>query len=220
MPRILVIDDDDKVRAAVKWAMKDFEVIETADATEALGLALETRPECILLDLNLPMFSGLELCQTLMSVSITQTIPVFLMSDNLGPDYQERYRHLGATAFFEKPLDFSRLRKSLTSILQGPGRVPRSEPRIRLKAALRLRGTAENGKEFDLLTTTEDVSGNGFCCRCAIPVRDNDTVEVSLLTQDSEHEVGTARLRHTAWRDQPWQACGFQFISKRGPWIL
>lgn len=221
MARILVIDHDAQVRKSIREGIRDsFEVFETGDATEALALALEHKPDCILLDLSLPKFSGLELCQTLMSVSHIQTIPVFIMSAKLPHDYRDRYRHLGATAFFEKPIDFSLMRKSLAEVLKAPPRVPRSEPRIRLKATIKLRGTAENGKHFELLTSTDDVSGNGFCCRCTIPLQPDTLVEVSLLLHDSEHLVGHARMRHTAWQGMPWQACGFQFIHKKGPWIL
>jgi CheY-like chemotaxis protein len=221
MPRVLLVDHDPEVRATTKASIQDsFQVIETGDATEALGLALEHKPDCILLDLNLPKFSGLELCQTLMSVSLIQTTPIFIMAAQLPPDHQQRYRHLGATAFFEKPLDIPRVKRSLAAVLQGPRRITRSEPRIRLKVTLKLRGTADTGKQFELVTSTDDVSGSGFCCRCTLPLKQDTLVEVSLLTHDSEHLVGHARMRHTAWLDTPWQACGFQFISKKGPWIL
>jgi DNA-binding response OmpR family regulator len=221
VPRILLIDDNPAIRMLVKERLQpSYEVIESADATEGLALTLEHKPDCILLDLNLPKFSGLALCQTLMSVSHTQTIPIFIMSGHLGPDYRERYRHLGATDFFEKPVDFGRLHASLAAVLKGPHRQPRCEPRIRLKATLKLRGTAENGKEFELLTSTEDVSSNGFLCRCTIPLPEDSIVEVTLMTRDSEHEVGRARLRHTQWKGLPWQACGFQLVEKKGPWIL
>lgn len=221
MPRLLVIDGDAEIRETIKEGLRNsFETIETDDATQALALTLEHKPDCILLDLHLPRFTGLELCQTLMSVSLTQTIPVFVMAARLAPDYEQRYRHLGATAFFEKPLDMDRVKKSLAAVLAAPKRVTRSEPRIRLKATLKLRGTAETGKQFELVTSTEDVSGNGFCCRCTIPLKPDALVEVSLLTHDSEHLVGHARMRHTSWVNTPWQVCGFQFISKKGPWIL
>jgi DNA-binding response OmpR family regulator len=218
--RILLIDDSPAIRLLVKERLKSYEVVESGDATDGLALALEHKPDCILLDLNLPQFSGLALCQTLMSVSHTQTIPIFILSGHLAPDHRERYRHLGVTDFFEKPIDFGRLEKSLATVLSGPQRQPRCEPRIRLKATLKLRGTAENGKGFELLTSTEDVSGNGFLCRCTIPLKEDAIVDVSLMTRDAEHEVGRARLRHVQWRDLPWQACGFQFIGKKGPWIV
>jgi DNA-binding response OmpR family regulator len=220
VPRILVIDDNSAIRMLIKERLESHQVIESADATEGLALALEHKPDCILLDLNLPKFSGLALCQTLMSVSNTQTIPIFIMSGELAPDQRERYHHLGASEFFEKPLDFARLEKSLAAILAGPKRQPRCEPRIRLKATVKLRGTTEEGKQFELLTSTEDVSSKGFLCRCAIPLAEESIVDVSLVTAESEHEVGRARLRHTQWRDMPWQSCGFQFVEKKGKWIV
>jgi len=221
MPRLLVIDGDAEVRRSIMEELRDFfEFIETDDATDALALTLEHKPDCILLDFNLPKLSGLELCQTLMSVSLTQTIPVFIMGARLAPEFQQRYRHLGVAGFFEKPIDLERVKNSLAAVLAGPKRVTRSEPRIRLKVMLKLRGTAETGKQFELVTSTENVSGNGFCCRCTIPLREQTLVEVSLLKQGCEHLVGHARMRYVSWTNTPWQACGFQFISKKGPWIV
>ena len=65
MSRILLIDDDAASRKLMKVRLGDpYEVIESGDATETLALALEHKPDAIVLDLMLPKVSGLELCQT------------------------------------------------------------------------------------------------------------------------------------------------------------
>jgi len=221
MSRILLVDHDAAAREVAKLRLGDsYEVIESGDATETLALVLEHKPEAILLDLMLPQLSGLELCQTLKSVSVTQPIPIFVITGNASSDHRERCLELGAQDVFEKPVDFSRLRSSLASALRGPQRERRSEPRIRLKTVVKLRGTADNGKQFELLTSTEDVSGNGFSCRCAIALRTHLIVEVCLMSREGEIPIGRAELKHTRWPDMPWQTCGFAFIQKTGPWVI
>jgi len=221
MPRILLVDDDATTRRMMKLRLSDpYEVIESGDPTETLALALEYKPDAILLDLMLPHLSGLELCQTLKSVNVTQPIPIFVVTGNASPDHREQCLDLGATDFFEKPVDFDRLRSSLDLALAETRRERRSEPRIRLKAVIKLRGTVENGKEFELLTSTEDVSSAGFLCRCAIPLRPSSIVEVSLMSREGECRVGRAELRHVRWTNLPWQTCGFHFVEKTGPWII
>jgi len=221
MSRILLIDDDAASRKLMKVRLGDpYEVIESGDATETLALALEHKPDAILLDLMLPKVSGLELCQTLKSVSVTQPIPIFVVTGSSFENHREQCLHLGAQDLFEKPVDFQKLRSALDSAVREPRRERRSEPRIRLKAVLKIRGTGENGKEFELLTTTEDVSGGGFLCHCAIQLPPGSIVEVCLMSREGESLVGRAQLKHTRWPNMPWQTCGFCFVEKSGPWVI
>jgi CheY-like chemotaxis protein len=221
MSRILLIDDDEASRRLMKLRLGDpYEVIECGDATETLALALEHKPDAIVLDLMLPKVSGLELCQTLKSVSVTQPIPIFVVTGSSFENHREQCLHLGAEDLFEKPVDFAKLRSALDSVTREPRRERRSGPRIRLKAVIKLRGTTENGKEFELLTTTEDVSGGGFLCRCSIPLRQDSIVEVSLMSREGENRVGRAELKHSRWPKMPWQTCGFCFVEKTGPWVI
>ena len=92
--------------------------------------------------------------------------------------------------------------------------------RVRLKVVLKLVGTDANEKEFELLTYTDDVSVNGFSCRCPIALKDDTVIQVLQPGAAGERMVGTARLVHTEWANLPWQACGFAFTKKQGAWIL
>jgi DNA-binding response OmpR family regulator len=221
MKRMLLIEDDPAMRKLVKQRLGDaYEVVDTGEPTEALGLALETKPDCILLDLMMPRFSGLELCQTLSSVSNTQQIPIFVMTGRSAADHREFCLNLGARGFFEKPLDFDQLKASLKDALRQTQADRRSEPRIRLKVILKLEGIAADGKHFEMLTATDDVSTQGFLCRCALPLEPNTVVDVHLISRTGESPVGRAKLRHVQWPGLAWQACGFQFIEKAGAWVL
>jgi PleD family two-component response regulator len=52
--RILVIDDDEAMRGMIRHRLQgEYEIVETGDPTEALALALEHKPDCILLDLSM-----------------------------------------------------------------------------------------------------------------------------------------------------------------------
>lgn len=219
--RILIIEDDSGIRGLLKERLSDsYEIIETGDATEALGLAMEHQPDCILLDLMMPGFSGLELCQTLSTVSQTQSIPIFVITGQSAADHRDYCLNLGAREFFEKPIDFARLKASLAKALKEPQAERRAQPRLRLKVILKLRGIAQGGKEFELLTSTEDVSAGGFLCRCSVAIDKDELVQVSLMSSEGERHVGSAQLVHTRWPDLPWQACGFKFIEKNSRWIL
>jgi CheY-like chemotaxis protein len=221
MKRLLLVEDDPAMRKLIRQRLGDtYEIVDTGEPTEALGLALETKPDCILLDLMMPRFSGLELCQTLSSVSHTQQIPIFVITGRSASDHREYCLNLGAKDFFEKPLDFEKLRASLDASLRKSQSERRSEPRIRLKVILKLVGVTKGGKEFELLTATDDVSTGGFLCRCAVPLEDAAFVDVYLVSRTGESPVGRAQLRHVQWPGLAWQACGFQFVEKKGAWVL
>src|ERR1700674_1490862 len=118
MARILIVDDDEAIRRLVRLNLTDlYEVFDTGQPEEALALALEHKPDAILLDLRMPGYSGFELCKTLTSFSATQLIPVFVISGEGGAKTKDFCRDLGAAAYFEKPVDFKALRDSLEQAL-------------------------------------------------------------------------------------------------------
>src|ERR1700691_4406375 len=117
MPRILIVDDDEAMRAVVKEHLSAiYEVIDTGFPENALVMAVEKEPDVILLDLYMPGLSGFELCQTLSSLSFTQKIPVFIIS---GSDERNKAfcQNLGASRYFTKPIDFAKLKADLAAVL-------------------------------------------------------------------------------------------------------
>jgi DNA-binding response OmpR family regulator len=221
MPRILLIEDDESMRGLIRQRLgAGYEVTDTGDATEALGLALASKPDCILVDLMMPRFSGLELCQTFASVSNTQTIPIFVITGQSADEHREFCLNLGARDFFQKPLDFDKLKSAIDRAMKSPQSERRREHRIRLKVILKLVGTGISGKKFDLLTSTEDVSANGFLCKCTVDLEPGAIVEVFLLSRSAEVLVGRAAMRHVQWPATAWQNCGFEFLEKNSSWVL
>src|SRR5258707_10006684 len=122
MNRLLVVDDDDAIGRLIRLTLADsYEVLDTADPEQALALALENKPDAILLDLRMPRYSGFQLCQTFATFTATQLIPIVVVSGEAGSRTKELCRDLGAAAYFEKPVDFDSLRLRLVVM---PVRVP------------------------------------------------------------------------------------------------
>jgi two-component system response regulator PrrA len=63
-PRVLVVDDDPDVLASLERGLRlsGFEVFTAVDGAEALRSATETRPDAIVLDINMPIMDGMEAC--------------------------------------------------------------------------------------------------------------------------------------------------------------
>ena len=80
MGKLLIVDDDEALRRLMRIELSGtFEIIDSGEPEQGLALALEHRPEAILLDLRMPKYSGYELLQTFTSFSCTQMIPVIVI---------------------------------------------------------------------------------------------------------------------------------------------
>src|SRR3981081_2411519 len=118
-PKVLIVDDDEAMRMMVKMRLSGVcEFIYTGSPEQALGLALQHKPDAILLDLMMPDCSGFELCQSLHSLSYTSRTPIFVVSGESAAKYRDYVSSLGASGFFEKPIDFPALKNRLAEELQ------------------------------------------------------------------------------------------------------
>ena len=120
------MDDDEAIRKLFRLHLgEDYEIIDTDDPEQALALAMEHKPDAILLDLRMPKFSGFDLYRTFNSFSQTQLVPIFVVSGELGIEMKDACQALGAAGFFEKPIDFDALRARLATVKRHT-MVPRS----------------------------------------------------------------------------------------------
>jgi DNA-binding response OmpR family regulator len=220
MGKLLIVDDDEALRRLMRLELSDtYEVIDSGEPEQGLALALESKPEAILLDLRMPKYSGYELLQTFTSFSHTQKIPVIIVSGEAGGQTKEHCKQLGAVAYFEKPIDFDALRACLRRMAKSHPDTPRSEVRVRLHVPLKLRGANERGEQFEELAATENVSLSGFLCVCTAAFAVNSILAV-YLTNPSEKYVGKARIVHSDSHGAKLRRYGCVFIEKTGPWVL
>ena len=220
MHRILVVDDDDSMRNILRMRLADeFEVIDTGDPAQALGLALEHKPDAVLLDLVMPKVSGFELCQSLRALSYTSRIPVFVITGRAVAETKEHCDNLGATAFFEKPLNFVELKRRLEEELHILRPERRAHVRVRMRLVLKLRGSDAVGNRFEELTATENVSAGGFLCNSTTTLAKGSSLDV-YLCGESERFVGRARMVRKENSVTAWQRYAFQFEEKNSEWVL
>jgi DNA-binding response OmpR family regulator len=168
MPRILVVDDDEAMRSVIKDHLaSSYEVIDTGTPETALAMVVEHRPDAIFLDLSMPGLSGFELCQLLSSLSISQRIPIFIVS---GEDERNKAfcQNLGASGYFTKPIDFGKLKTDLAVALRSERAERRKDVRVQLRVVLRLKGKNRDGTYFEARAATENMSKGGFLCACTV----------------------------------------------------
>jgi two-component system, OmpR family, phosphate regulon response regulator PhoB len=222
MKRLLVVDDDDAVRRLIRLNLTDgFDVIDTAAPEQAFALALEHKPDAILLDLRMPRYSGLQLCQSFSSFDATQLIPIVVISGESGARTKELCRDLGAVAYFEKPIDFAALRLRLDVLLEGRRKERRLETRVRLRVAIGLSGTDQLGERFDVVTKTENVGRNSFLCVCGVALSEGSRINVqALLASDEKASLGQAQVIRSEWKDTHYPRYACRFTGKTTNWVL
>jgi CheY-like chemotaxis protein len=212
MQRILVIDDDDAMRGLIKDHLaNNYEVVDTGSPENAVAMALEYRPDAILLDLSMPGLSGFEVCQTLSTLGLTQQIPIFIVSGE-DPRNQAFCKSLGAQRFFKKPIDFTRLKGDLALTLRTQSFERRADQRIQITLKLNLKGQDQEGNPFEAAAATENVSKGGFLCTCAYPLEEGSILEVS-LRGETEQRLGRARLLRVVRSDAQNPRYAFQFLG-------
>lgn len=221
MSRILIVDDEEAMRGLMRRRLEDsHEIIDTGNPEEALALAMQLKPDCILLDLMMPKFSGFELCQTLSSLNATRHIPCIVISAYPVSGYKDFCLNLGAREYFEKPVDFNQLKECIARVLGKRQVDRRTEIRPQLRVMLKLTGIDGAGKAFELLSVTENVSAGGFLCGCHLSLAKDTIVHVFLRGNGIERRVGSARVVHVEWPNTPGQRYGFQFAEKPLEWIV
>jgi response regulator RpfG family c-di-GMP phosphodiesterase len=221
MTRVLIIDDDEAVLRMLRFRLKDsYEIIATASPEEGLILALQHKPDAILVDLMMPEHTGFEVCQTLAGLSFTQLIPVFVISGAPKAIYKDFCDALGAQGYFEKPIDFNLLQTRLAEVVSKDRENRRREARLRLRVGLKLRGRDTKENPFETLTFTENVSRRGFACGLSVPLGRNSVVEVFLWIPTAHRFTGEARLAWLKFPETPAQICGFEFLLETREWIF
>ncbi|MCB2135212.1 MAG: diguanylate cyclase [Rhodobacteraceae bacterium] len=118
--KILIVDDvaTNRIVLKVKLAAAYYETIQATDGAEAIRLARELRPSMVLLDVELPDMSGIEVCKTLKSDSTTRDIPVVMITAFRDPARKMAALAAGAEEVFWKPLDELVLLARLRSLIR------------------------------------------------------------------------------------------------------
>jgi FixJ family two-component response regulator len=126
-PVVFVVDDDVSVRESLElliesagWQSQTF-----ASAQEFLAHPpVQAGPSCLVLDINLPDFTGLQLQESLARDRLD--IPVIFISGYDACDASVRAMNAGAVAFLTKPLDADALLRAIEHAIKGsrgtPGR--------------------------------------------------------------------------------------------------
>jgi twitching motility two-component system response regulator PilH len=106
---------------SVRLRKTGLEVLTCHNAHEAPQIVLRERPDVILLDIDMPHFTGLEVHECLRLAERTRRIPVIYVSGSISPIDRQVALRQGAKAFLVKPFETETLLETIRSVLHEHG---------------------------------------------------------------------------------------------------
>lgn len=117
--RILVVEDNDLNRKLFCDLLKanGFAVEPVADGREALERARQFVPNLIIMDIQMPEVSGLDLIEVIKADGILRSIPVLAVTAYAGKGDEERIRDAGAEGYLAKPVSIGPFMQAVNQLV-------------------------------------------------------------------------------------------------------
>ena len=105
--KVLVIEDNEQNLYLITFLLNyhGYEVIQARDGLTAIQVAMETKPDLILLDIQLPEMDGYTVASRFRSESAFADVPIIAVTSYAMVGDRERSIEAGCTGYIEKPID-------------------------------------------------------------------------------------------------------------------
>ncbi|HLM71347.1 MAG TPA: response regulator, partial [Polyangiaceae bacterium] len=121
MTNVLVFESDPGFAGALQTELEQrgCSVRVVDDGNEGLRLASSSRPDLILLSIELPRMNGFSVCNKLKKDPQTSGVPLIILSSDSTEDVFDQHRKLRtrAEAYFRKPIEFDALLPHIESLV-------------------------------------------------------------------------------------------------------
>jgi two-component system response regulator MprA len=123
--RVLVVDDDARIAAAVRRALvyEGYEVAVAENGPAALASARDELPDLVVLDVMMPGLDGVEVCRRLRAAS---DVPILMLTARDSTSDRVRGLDSGADDYLVKPFAYDELLARVRALLRRGGRGPRA----------------------------------------------------------------------------------------------
>jgi two-component system response regulator (stage 0 sporulation protein F) len=107
--RVLVVDDDRGIRLLLSEILTDegYEVLEAADGAEGVTMVKVASPDLVIMDLRMPVMTGVEAIRQLKEDPTTSQVPILAMS--AGTVLRQEAAQLPVSGLIDKPFDIDAL---------------------------------------------------------------------------------------------------------------
>jgi DNA-binding response OmpR family regulator len=118
--KILTVDDSKTIRMIVKKAFKPYncELYEGENGVEGLAIAAKEMPDLIILDITMPVMTGIEMLGKLKAESDLKDIPVIMLTAESGKENVMQIVKMGVKDYIVKPFKGEQLIERAKNILK------------------------------------------------------------------------------------------------------
>ncbi len=123
LPSVLIVDDEPKIRSAVRQALeREVEaVLEASNGRDAISIAEQMRPGLVIIDLGLPDMEGIDVTRTIREWS---SVPILVLSARTGEQEKAALLEAGADDYIAKPFSPVELRARVRAAVRRSQMVP------------------------------------------------------------------------------------------------
>jgi DNA-binding response OmpR family regulator len=110
-PRIMIVEDDPDLRRILSFQLtcEGFSVQVADNGEVAFQLIQQQVPDCLILDLMMPVMDGFNLLKRIRSLEHTRSVPVIVLTASQDERHRRRTQQYLAECFVEKPYNLQEL---------------------------------------------------------------------------------------------------------------
>ena len=121
VPRVLVVEDEQDIAALIKHALErsgDAQVDVVGSGDTALRAVTDHAPDLVILDINLPVLSGTEVCRLMRARPTTADVPIIMLTARTAESDRVAGLDLGADDYVTKPFSLRELAARVRAVLR------------------------------------------------------------------------------------------------------
>jgi len=121
VPNVLVVDDSLSVRKSMSLLLEEqgFEVLLAKDGLEAIEVLNQTKPDIMLVDMEMPRMNGLEFTAHARANAVTSRTPIFMITSRTTEKHREQAKAAGVSHYLTKPYQDTELLSLIDKALAG-----------------------------------------------------------------------------------------------------
>ncbi len=176
--KILTVDDSRTIRMIVKNAFKGYEceLFEAENGRDGLALAAQVRPDLIILDITMPVMTGIEMLTKMLQNEALKGIKVIMLTAESGRDNVMNIVKLGVKDYIVKPFKGEQLIERVKLVLTD------------LKERIELGGGQFEGESGDAF----NVDGDVVIFNLPTKITGNRAAEIELMIKQKINQMGGA----------------------------
>ena len=121
MSTVLIVEDNEKNMKLARDVLqaKGYKTLEAVSGEDGVKLALEKKPDLVLMDIQLPGINGIEAFKQIRGDAATHAIPVVAVTASVTPTDRSAITAAGFDAFLGKPINLKEFLETVQRLIAG-----------------------------------------------------------------------------------------------------